>query len=156
MKIQLSNKKIVQDAIVVWQEHGPEVDVAMDLKKLTFKPGSVDAIYSFHVLDHMFPEEAVEAIKNWRACLKPGGKIFIIVDDFEFVARGFIGGDISIQLLNELYAHPTQYTRELAIESLKAGGFSESNMNIWMADVVDETFNRSQVELVLESIKKHE
>jgi len=140
----------------VWQEHGEDVDVAMDLKNLTFKPGSVDVIYAFHVLDHLFPDEAIGAIKNWHKCLKPDGKIYVIVDDFEFIARGFVGGDVSIQLINTLYSHPTQYSRDSMIDTLKAGGFDESRMNIWLADEVADTFKRKQTELVLESTKKHE
>ena len=49
MKIQLSNKKIIPDVLTVWQEAGPEVDIVMDLRKLTFAENSLDEIGRAHV-----------------------------------------------------------------------------------------------------------
>lgn len=155
MKIQLTNKKIVEDAIVVWNEHGQDIDLTMDLKKLSFAPNSVDEIYAFHVLDHLFPEEIFEAISNWRKCLKTNGQLFIVVDDFEYIARAFIGGDLSIELFNNLYSHPTQFTRDNLVLELKKGGFKEDKISIWFTDKVANKFIKNKTELVLDC-KKHE
>lgn len=152
-KIQLTDKVIVKDAIVVWNEHGPEVDMTMDLKKLSFKPGSIDEIYAFHILDHLFPQEIVEAVANWRSCLKVGGKLYLVVDDFEYVSRGFVGGDISIQLFNQLYSHPTQFNKENLVEELKKGGFKEDKVSIWFVENVADKFIKKSDELVLEATK---
>ncbi len=150
MKIELSPVKIVPGALTVWSEHTPDVDVVMDLKNLTFKPGSVDEIYSFHVLDHMFLDEAVQAISNWKKCLKVKSKMYIVVDDFEYVARAFVGGDISIELFNDLHCHPSQYTRDNLLDVLKKGGFIENKINIWFADVAG-LFAKKHYELVLDA-----
>lgn len=150
MKIQLSPKKIVKDALVVWNTHGPEVDIVMDLKNLTFKPESVEEMYAFHVLDHLFPEEVPQAVSNWKKCLKKNSSVFLVVDDFEYVARAFVGGDISIELLNDMYNHPTQFNREGLVSFLKNGGFSEDMINIWFVDV-PEKFAKKHYELVLEA-----
>ena len=155
MKIQLSNTRIVKDAITVWSEPGPEVDMIMDLKNLTFRPGSIDQMYSFHVLDHLFPEDSIVALNNWRNCLKIGATLFTIVDDFEYICRGFVGGDISIKLLNDHYNHPTQFTREHLADCIAKAKFNDPAISVWLESKVSELFTRSQSELVL-SAKKHE
>lgn len=155
MKLQLSNKRIIPGVPTVWSEAGPEVDVVMDLKNLTFRPGSIDEIYSFHVLDHLFPEDTVPALTNWKNCLKNKGVLIMVVDDFEFVCRGFVGGDISIKLLNDQYSHPTQFNKEYLSDCINQAGFNDPAVSMWFSDRVGDLFNRSQSELVL-SAKKHE
>lgn len=152
MKIQLSKNKIVKDHLVLWQEPGDDVDLVCDLKTLTFRPGSVEQICSFHVLDHMFIDEAVAAIKNWRDCLAPGGKLFIIVDDFEYVARGFVGGDITIDLFNKHHSHASQYDRKSLGDLLISSGFPESEIKVWFAEVPG-LFAKKHYELVIEAQK---
>lgn len=153
IKIQLSPIRMVKDAITIWSEVGPEVDIVMDLKKLTFRPGSIEEIYSFHVLDHLFPEETSIAISNWKNCLKIGGKLWSIVDDFEHTTRAFIGGDISIELFNNLYSHPSQFSRDSLVSELKKGGFKEEKITVWFAENVAEKFIKKNDEIVLESTK---
>lgn len=152
MKIQLSPKRIVKDATVVWSEHGPEVDIVMDLKALTFAPKSIEEIYSFHVLDHLFPEESLPAVKNWSSCLLPGARLYTITDDFEYIARGFMGGDISVDLFNEFHNHPTQFTRESCAALLEKAGFKNGDVHVWFADVPN-LFPRKHFELILDGQK---
>lgn len=154
-KIQLSPTRIVQDAITVWSEPGPEVDIVMDLKNLTFREGSIEEIYSFHVLDHFFPDEVTQALQSWKKCLEVGAKIFIIVDDFEYICRGYVGGDLSIDLINERYNHPTQFTNDNLIFFLKEAGFKEDLASKWFADIVADKFPRKHFELVIDT-RKHE
>lgn len=153
MKIQLSPKRIVQDAVTVWSEPGPEVDVVMDLKNLTFRPGMVDEIYSFHVLDHLFEDEGKQAVKNWYNMLKKNGRLFALVDNFEYIARGFVGGDISIDILNEHHNHPTQYTSDSLFAICRAAGFTEEKIRTWLADEVDGKFHKKHFELVFDAEK---
>lgn len=150
MRIQISDIKIVKDATVIWDQHGPEVDIVMDVKKLTFKPGSVTEIFAFHVLDHLFPHEIVEALSNWKQCLVPGGKIYMVVDDFEYIARAFVGGDIPIDLYNRDHAHPTQFTKDSLVQYLKNAGFKDDNCAIWFQDVPG-LFPKKVYELVLDA-----
>lgn len=152
MKIQLSPTKIVKDALVIWNDPGPEVDIVMDLKKLTFKENSIEEIYSFHVLDHLFPEECVPAVSNWIKILAPKGHLFTVVDDFEYIARAFVGGDIPIDLINDLHSHPTQFTRDSMIVLLSKAGIRDDQSNIWFADVPDR-FSKKHYELVFDSTK---
>lgn len=137
-KIQFSNTRVVKDAMTVWYEAGPEVDVVMDLKNLTFRPGSIDVIYSFHILDHFFPAEAQSALNNWKACLSPKGILFIVVDDFELLNRAFVSGDFSVDKFNESYCHPMYFTRDNLLSYCIKAGFKEEAAKIWYADVPNQ------------------
>lgn len=157
MIIELSPKKIINGATTVWNQPGPEVDIVMDLKNLTFKENSIDEIYSFHVLDHLFMDEIAPALKNWRKCLMTGRKIFIIVDDFEYLARAFVGGDLDINNLNLNFAHPTNLTRDNLLQYLKDAGFSENEIIIWFQNVQniknEIIFPKQEFELVVDCVK---
>ena len=153
MIIQLSPIRIMKDALTVWQEPGPEVDIMMDVKNLTFRPDSLDVIYSFHVLDHLFENEAQAALNNWRNCLKPKGELYLVVDDFEFVTRGYVGGDFSLKEFNRKFSHPSNYNKDILVEYLARAGFKEDLMRIWFVDVPN-LFKKEEYELVV-SAQKH-
>lgn len=160
MKIQLSPTRIVKDAVTVWYEHGPEVDIVMDLKALSFAENSIDALFAFHVLDHFFPNEVDTALKNWRKILKPkGNAMYIVVDDFEYIARAFVGGDITVDLINSQHACPSHFTQDNLIAACKSVGFIDEAMKLWYADMPDGNngilFPKTAWELVL-SAEKYE
>lgn len=152
MKIQLSQDRIAKDHLTVWQEAGPSVDLSMDLKALTFRPESIDEIVAYHVLDRMFPGEARQAITNWKNCLKKGGKLYILVDNFEYIARAFVGGDISIETFNENHSHASQYDQKLLGDMLIGLGFPEPGVKVWF-DSIPDTVPRKHYELLIEATK---
>ncbi len=152
MKISLSPERIVRDHLVVWQDQRPQVDLTMDLKALTFRADSLDQIVAVHVLDFMFPGEAIVALKNWYACLKPGGKLFVVVDDFEYIARAFVGGDISIEIFNNNHSHASQYDRQAMSDLLVSSGFPAANGKVWFEGIPD-FLEKKNYELMLEFSK---
>lgn len=155
MNIQLSPKRIIENAITVWSEPGPEVDIVMNLKHLTFRPGSISTIYAFHVMDHLFPDEALEAVKNWYQCLEPkGGTLHTFNDDFEYIARAFVGGDISIDLFNDIHNHPCQCNRENVSKMMFDSGFKDADVSIWI-DGSPEGYIKKHYEVIITG-KKHE
>lgn len=151
-KIQLSPTRIIKDAITVWQEAGPEVDIVMDLKNLTFAADSLEIIYAFHVFDHFYFEEAQKAATNWFKCLKPRGVLFSVVDNFEFLARSFVGGDLTIEQVNKDFVHPSQYTIDNSIILLRSAGFSEAAIRQWFGGV-PSLFTAQNHELVMSADK---
>jgi len=151
MKIQFSNKRIIHDAVTVWYEAGPEVDMVMDLKALTFRPGSLDAIYSFHVLDHFFPDEARKALVCWKMCLKPKGMLYLVVDDFELLTRSFISGDFPVDFFNDNFSHPMYFTRDNLLVYCIEAGFKPDSPTIWYGDIPDQ-FKKAKFELVFSII----
>lgn len=155
MRLEITPVKIVPNAITVWNEAG-DADVVMDLKNLTFKENYFDEIFVFHVLDHLFENEIGVAMKNWKRCLKAGGRLFIIVDDFEYIARAFLGGDMTIAELNANFMHPTQVTRESFVKYFTDAGFPEGSVHIWFENVSDASgvlIPKQDFELVYDGIK---
>lgn len=154
MKIQLSPTRIIADpsVIVIWQEQGPDVQIVMDLKNLTFAPNSLEVIYAFHVLDHFYIEEAQKALNNWFQCLRPRGIVFSVVDNFEFLARSFVGGDISIEDVNKNFVHPSQYTVDNSLVLFRSAGFPEPAIRMWYGGVPN-LFTAQNHELVMSADK---
>lgn len=60
----------------------PGVDVVAEAGDLPFEPGSVDEIFSAHLLEH-FPQEAVRRrlLPYWRGLLRPGGAFRAVTPD---------------------------------------------------------------------------
>ncbi|UPU37639.1 methyltransferase domain-containing protein [Geomonas paludis] len=62
-----------------------------DLRKgIPFADGSVDAVYSSHVLEHLMREHAALFLKEMFRVLKPGGTVRIVVPDLEAAARNYL------------------------------------------------------------------
>src|SRR3990167_4567155 len=135
MIIEISPNKIIPNAVTVWNQHNPDVDVTMDLKNLSFKPGTINTIFYFTVLDHLFEEESIQAIKNWRECLKPGGQLYVIVDDFDYICRSYISGDFPIQDFNMKFSHPLYFSKDSLTQVLESTGFKGGNLKIWYAEI---------------------
>ena len=155
MNIQIAPNKIIPDAMTIWNDPGPDVDINMDPRNLTFKEGSIDNLYTFHVLDHIFPNEILPTLQNWKKCLKNNGKLFIIVDDFEYLARAFVGGDISVNKINSDFTHPSNFDRFNLVEYLVGVGFKDGDMQIWF-DASSIGFTRNSFEMVVSAIKHGE
>ncbi len=153
MKIQLSPKRIIPEVMTVWSEAGPEVDIVMDLTNLTFRPGSITQIYAFHVCDHLFPEQSQAALENWAKLLPSQGRIHTLNDNFEYVARAFIGGEIGIALYNNIHNHPHQITRDSMIVAFKRAGFRDDDIVVWL-DGNPEGMLKQHYELILTATKK--
>jgi predicted SAM-dependent methyltransferase len=152
VKIDLSPTRITADALVVWHEPGDQVDLVMDPRKLTFRPDSVDQIITNHVIDQLFLEEAKQAMVNWRDCLKKSGHLFILTDDFEYIARAFVGGDIDIGIFNRNHSHASQWDRQLLGEVLIGLGFPETDVKIWFEGIKD-VINKQHYELLIQATK---
>ena len=148
MIVEISPTKIVKGATTVWHEPGLEVDIVMDPKNLTFREGSIDELYSFHVLERLFRDEASAALRNWKGCLKLGGSLFVIVDDFEYLSRAYVGGDISLETFNRDFSHPIHFDRDFLIAMLVGAGFKENNLVAWFNNVKNY-FERKHYEIVL-------
>ena len=153
MKIQLSPKRIIPDAVTVWHEAGPDVDLVMDPKKLTFRENSIEAIFAFHILDHLFAHEIPIALANWYKCMEfKTGILFVTVNDFEFVARSFVGGDINIEQVNAEFTHPFQFTKDNLVAYVAGAGFDLNDVKIWYMDVPN-LFKKEPYELVFSAEK---
>jgi predicted SAM-dependent methyltransferase len=65
--------------------------VAKAWELVGFADNSVDEIYSRHMLEHLYPEDAELALREWQRILVPGGRLHLIVPDLEFHCRQLLG-----------------------------------------------------------------
>jgi len=68
----------------------PKADINCDAKALPFETGSVDEIYSSHLIEHFDFHEGLAALKEWYRVLKPGGRLTVECPDFEAFCRNFL------------------------------------------------------------------
>lgn len=108
--------------------------------------GSVACIYSRHMLEHLDPDDARQALRHWLVLLQRGGRLNVIVPDIEFHARQLLGL-ASSKLLdqkrhafagfwgwrdvarggNKEDAHRWGYTYQTLARELERAGFSGIN-----------------------------
>ena len=64
------------------------VDVVADVRKLPFEPGTVEEIYSSHLVEH-FPIEELRRVvlPHWLKLLRPGGRLVAITPDAETMLK---------------------------------------------------------------------
>jgi predicted SAM-dependent methyltransferase len=66
----------------------PETDILCDVSKLTvIEDDTVDCIFASQVLEHFPIAQTVDVLKEWRRVLKPGGKLYVSVPDFDVAVK---------------------------------------------------------------------
>lgn len=69
--------------------HGPNFR-SWDARAIPLVPGTVDTIYSSHLLEHLPARAVAPALAHWRALLKPGGVLHLNVPDLEWACERFL------------------------------------------------------------------
>jgi len=59
-------------------------------KPLPFKSNSVDHIPCSHFLEHVFPDEVDQILKDYKRVLKVGGTLHIILPDIQFQVNNYL------------------------------------------------------------------
>lgn len=70
----------VHPSVRRWDARGP----------LPFEAGTVDAVYSSHVLEHLTPDDARLLLRDIKRVLKPGGVVRLVLPDLEEQARTYL------------------------------------------------------------------
>src|SRR5215469_9060580 len=73
----------------------PGVDWVADVRKLPTPQRVVERIYAGHVIEHLGPDEAVQAIRDWWDILTPGGDLTIVIPDVDKALMLKERGDLS-------------------------------------------------------------
>jgi SAM-dependent methyltransferase len=125
----------------------PDVVGSITRLDLSFSPQSFDALWSSHVLEHLYAHEVYPALRQFFRVLKPNGFALIMSPDLEAVAHHIIKHGIAavayespagpIRPLDMLYghsraiergqyymAHRTGFTAERLSNLLLSAGFS--------------------------------
>jgi SAM-dependent methyltransferase len=125
----------------------PDVVGSITELDLSFSPQSFDAVWSSHVLEHLYAHEVYPALRQFFRVLKPHGFALIMSPDLEAVARYIVNHGIAsvayespagpIRPLDMLYghtraiegghvhmAHRTGFTAERLGNLLLSAGFS--------------------------------
>ena len=153
-KIQISPKKMVEDAVVIWPEKTPDVDLVIDPRMypgLNLKDNSVKVLYVFNLLGITMQKDIIKVLKNIYKALAPDGQLYIIEYDFEYISRAFTGGDLSIEEFNEDFIRTTYLTKDSTIKYLELAGFSKRDMRVWLDGA---KFPKQHYEFIISGVKK--
>jgi predicted SAM-dependent methyltransferase len=72
-------------------------DMWLDVRHGTpFASGTVDAIYTRHVLEHFYHDELTRVLRDARRILRPRGGLRILVPSLEVACRAYLEGDDSV------------------------------------------------------------
>jgi predicted SAM-dependent methyltransferase len=95
IRIQLGcGTRIFKDWVNIDIYRGEGVDLQLNFRDpLPFETGTVSLIYSEHVFEHLFKDEAERLLKECVRVLKKGGILRLGVPDSEVYFRKYIEGD---------------------------------------------------------------
>lgn len=95
-RLHLGSAEVYKQGWINIDQHGPGVDFVWDLRRpLPLPPGSVDAVFHEHLLEHLPVAEGLALTRECHRLLRPGGILRIGVPDFGQLASGYVtGGDV--------------------------------------------------------------
>jgi len=113
----------------------PGVDIVADVGALPLERGSVDEIFSAHLVEH-FPIETLrrKLVPYWRSRLRPGGLFKAVTPDLDAMIKGVADGSVSLDDFREVaYGaqdydgdyHFNLFTPQAFTELLREAGFSD-------------------------------
>jgi len=151
MKIQLSPIKKVADALVVWFEKTPDTDIVMDPRTgLNMKEGSIKAIYSFDIFGHSEPKQVFPILQSYHNLLEPGGELYIIETDFDYINRAYLGGDLPLIEFNQEFRRRTYMNQPDLVRLLDQVGFPEKEQRQWFDNL---QFKKAHYEMIISGKK---
>lgn len=109
------------------------VDVVADISKLPYEEGSVDEIFSAHLIEHFTKQRMEkELLPYWKSLLKSGGVFRVIFPDLEAMIKAYDAGEIDFNTLGTLIMggqdyqldyHYAVYSPGLVVSMLENAGF---------------------------------
>lgn len=153
MKLQISPTKRVEDAMVIWHEKGPEVDLVMDprgYQGLTMKEGSIKAIYAFNILGLAEPKQILPILENFYRLLEAGGELYVIEMDFDYINRAYLSADLSLAEFNNDFRRKTYLNQQELVRMMDKIGFPEKEQRAWYDN---PQFKKAHYEMIISGKK---
>lgn len=147
MKIQISNQKKIADALTIWDTPGNGIDIVTPLyDKIGVGSGIVKAAYIFNLFGKLSPDKHSIFAAELKRIMAENGELYIIENDFDYISRSFIGGDLKIEEFNNQFIQRSYLNQTLITEMLAEAGFKPDSMKVWF----DATnFDRKLYEIVI-------
>ena len=148
------------------KERMPEVE--LDLRyPINCPPNVADGIYTSHTLEHLFPDDAINLLKEIYRILKPGCYLRIVVPDIEIAVNFYVGknkdldfetGCEAISSYTQNWGHKSAWDMIFLTKILTEIGFTNIRKVEFGKDGLDkrlikEPSGRKQESLVLEAQK---
>lgn len=155
-KIQIAPERFIPDTMTVWPEEGPEVDLVADPRLpggLKLRPGTIKVIYAIGILGKTEFSRIDAVLAELTAMLEPGGQIYIIENDFDFILRSILGGEIKVETFNDCFIQKSYLNHDIIIGKLEKAGFINDKMAIWY-DFPNMKFSRKEHQIIISAIKK--
>jgi len=131
-----------EDYITVDAFH-PDADVRAEMWKLPFRDNGVEAIWCCHALEHAPRSKVIETLTEFFRVLRPGGRAYVLVPNFDYVARYWLigGADKQRDLAwaeamvyglqeNEGGFHKSAFNAELLRGDLQGVGFEDVTISL--------------------------
>lgn len=119
-RLPVINRLILRTGLVSssHNQRWPENVIVMDVTKgLPYASASVDTVYSSHMLEHIYLDQAEQLIREFYRVLRPDGLCRLALPDGEALARRFIAeldagvAHASLQYNQHLHGHPLTQPR---------------------------------------------
>jgi len=113
---------------------GPTTDFVSDVSKLAaIKDAEVSEVYASNVLEHFTHLDTVKVLSEWCRVLKPGGKLYVSVPDFDVIVKLYQKAGYTTWLNYHLFGdqkhplnfHYTCFTFATLAKSLVDAGFND-------------------------------
>lgn len=105
----------------------PGVDIVAEASGIPLEDGTVDEIFSSHLLEH-FPVETLRrrVLPHWHALLRPGGVIGAIVPDAEAMFEGYQNETVSFDDLRTVTYGLQEYEGDFHFNMFSRGSLTQA------------------------------
>ncbi len=134
LKLNLGCGRKLKDGYVnidIQRSHKATPDVIADCRHLPYDDCSVDVIESYHLLEHMGFQDAIESLRHWYNLLVRNGMVIMELPDLEQDMVEFLNGNLEMihsifgRQRNEHDYHKYGYTKTTMEKLLRQIGFSD-------------------------------
>lgn len=137
--------------------HDKNADVKMDARSLKYPDGSVDEIYSSHLLEHIGKFEVLQVLKEWSRVLKAGGILKMNLPNLEWCLKNWLAQPedkrwgINLDMIFGLQSNPGEYHKT---------GFSKAHLECYLRQAglddikIADHWSHSQQCFYVEAVKR--